>query len=267
LRIISVNADFSTVAASYDAHAAPQRRAAAELLAFTGTVAPRTIMEPGCGSGLYTRLLLAAFPQATLLGVDIAGAMVAAARRRITDPRVSFHQADAEDFARGSFDLITSNATLQWFTDLRASLARLMGLLNAGGLLSFSFFGPETYRELDQALQDVFGAEHRVTCRRFADAQALAACLQAVSPRWEMDTRMYTQTFPSIQDLLASIKHTGTRGRTGGPPLTWTPRSLARLEEAYLARCGAVCASYQVLLCKAWSPLGSQASRLSPAES
>lgn len=153
-------------------------------------------------------------------------------------------------FREGRYDLITANATVQWFTDLPASLTRLMGLLTAGGVLSFSFFGPETYCELDQALCDVCGEETRVSCRQFADEATLAACLAAACTRRQLETRTYTQTFPTVKSLLESIKYTGTRGCPCGPSLVWTPRRLARLEEAYRARCGEIRASYQVMLCK-----------------
>ncbi|MHB9131311.1 MAG: methyltransferase domain-containing protein [Armatimonadota bacterium] len=245
-------ADFSMAAACYETHAVPQCSAAHDLLAFTGAVAPRTILELGCGTGLYTRLLLAAFPQATLVGVDIAAAMVAMARQRIADARASFQVADAEGMTMGSYDLITSNATVQWFTDLPGTLTRLMGLLNEGGLLSFSFFGPETYRELDQALQDVCGEEVRVTSRRFADETVLAACLRAACTHWQMETRTYTQTFPTLKALLASIKYTGTRGRRNGSPVAWTSCRLAQIEQAYRDRTGEIRASYQVMFCTGW---------------
>jgi trans-aconitate methyltransferase len=80
---------FSAVAARYDAHARAQRRSARDLLAFTlgslpsrrsadppdaagqGTAVFR-ILEPGCGTGLYTRMLLDAFPGASVFGVDVS---------------------------------------------------------------------------------------------------------------------------------------------------------------------------------------------------
>lgn len=241
---------FSAMAASYDAYAAPQLRAAGDLLAFTSRPAARAILEPGCGTGLYTRLLLDAFPGATVLGLDIAAAMVATAQWKITDPRATFRMADAETFAEGRYDLITANATVQWFTDLPGSLRRLAGRLAPGGTLSFSYFGPETYRELDDALREVCGEEARVACRRFADAEAVADSLAAACPHWAVDARTYTQTFPTLKDLLTSIKFTGTRGRHQGPSIAWTPRRLARLEEVYRARVGEIRASYQVLLCR-----------------
>ena len=193
--------------------------------------------------------LLAAFPNATVLGLDIVPEMVDAARRTITDPRAAFRVADAERFVEGKYDLISANATFQWFTDLPGSLTSFAGMLTPGGTLSFSFFGPETYRELDRALRDVCGEGTGVTSSGFADEATLTECLRAACPRWQCETRTYTQTFPTIKALLESIKFTGTRGTRPVPPVAWTPGRLARLEQAYISRCGEIRASYQVTLC------------------
>ena len=242
--------NFSAIAARYDANAEPQHRAAEELLAFTGPLSPRSILEPGCGTGLYTCLLLAAFSRAEILGVDLSAAMLRVARRKIADPRAAFHVADAEDFHAGRYDLITSNATLQWFTDLPRGLANLAGLLAPGGTLSFSFFGPETYRELDHALREVFGDEVGVACRRFAPREELLHAMHAIFGTCEVEERRYTQTFPNLAVLLRAIRYTGTRGQPCGPEMRWTPGRLARVERAYRGQYGTIQAGYQVLFCK-----------------
>ena len=163
---------FSAGAAHYDAHAHVQRLSAVDLLAYTEAslaLSPRTndglvepapkrgrafkILEPGCGTGLYTRMLLDAFRGASVFGVDISEAMVRVAKRGIDDPRARFAVADAEEIATGIYDLVTSNAVFQWFLSLPRTLARMASLLPGGGLLTFSFFGPETYAELAGALR------------------------------------------------------------------------------------------------------------------
>lgn len=260
---------FSASAARYDAHAHAQRLSARDLLSWTVSSLPSSlrdgapagkaggralrILEPGCGTGLYTRMLLDAFPGASIVGVDISEAMTRVARRRIDAPGVRFAVADAEEVASGSYDLITSNATFQWFLSFPRTIARLSSLLDRGGMLTFSFFGPGTYAELDDALREAVsgGGEAgglRVAAAGFLGREGIADVLSSVFSRWEIAERRYHQDFPTLADLLRSIRYTGTRGGRSGRG--WSPGLLGRVEEAYRMKHGGIRATYQVLLCR-----------------
>ena len=278
---------FSAGAARYEANAHAQRLSAVDLLAYTraslerapdgGIVdtvgvpasgilepAPKRgpalkILEPGCGTGLYTRMLLDAFPGASVFGVDISEAMVRVAQRGIDDPRARFAVADAEEIATGRYDLVTSNAAFQWFLSLPRTLARMASLLPAGGLLTFTFFGPETYTELDAALRASASRREshegaRVAAAAFHSREEVSGALSAAFPRWDVAERRYHQEFPTLADLLRSIRYTGTGG--GGAREPWSPGKLARVEEAYRERDGGIRATYQVFLCRGVIPEG-----------
>jgi malonyl-CoA O-methyltransferase len=258
---------FSAGASRYEAHAHAQRLSAVDLLACTeASIGPSPgrerdfrILEPGCGTGLYTRMLLDAFPCASLLGVDVSEAMVRVAKRRIDDPRVRFAVADAEEIATGSYDLVTSNAVFQWFTSLPRTLARMASLLPGRGLLTFSFFGPETYAELDAALRasalpGVARGGSRVAAAAFHSREEISGALSAAFPRWDVAERRYHQEFPTLAELLRSIRYTGTGG--AGARESWSPGKLARVEEAYRERDGGIRATYQVFLCRGVIPEG-----------
>lgn len=271
---------FSAGAARYEAHAHAQRLSAVDLLEYTvASLGPPPgrchvmnrpvparergpafkILEPGCGTGLYTRMLLDAFRGASVFGVDISEAMVRVAKRGIDDPRARFAVADAEEIATGSFDLVTSNAVFQWFLSLPGTLARMASLLPGGGLLTFSFFGPETYAELDAALlastlrRGALDGD-RVAAAVFHSREEISDALAAAFPRWDVVERRYQQEFPTLADLLRSIRYTGTRG--GGARESWSPGKLARVEEAYRERDGGIRATYQVFLCRGVIPGG-----------
>jgi malonyl-CoA O-methyltransferase len=262
---------FSAGAARYEAHAHAQRLSAVDLLAYTGAslgLAPKRglafkILEPGCGTGLYTRMLLDAFPGASVLGVDISVAMVRVAKRGTGDPRARFAVADAEEITAGSYDLVTSNAAFQWFLSLPRTLARMASLLSGGGLLTFTFFGPETYAELDAALRAAADGHGRpgaaadgarVAAAAFHSREEISDALSAAFPRWDVAERRYHQEFPALADLLRSIRYTGTGG--GGARESWSPGKLARVEEAYRERDGGIKATYQVFLCRGVIPEG-----------
>ena len=204
-------------------------------------------------------MLLDAFRGASVFGVDISEAMVRVAKRGIGDPRARFAVADAEEIARGSYDLVTSNAVFQWFLSLPRTLARMASLLPGGGLLTFSFFGPETYAELDAALRGSAlprGARDgkRVAAAAFHSREEISDALSSGFPRWDVVERRYHQEFPTLADLLRSIRYTGTRG--GGARESWSPGKLARVEEAYREREGGIRTTYQVFLCRGVIPGG-----------
>ncbi|HSE14656.1 MAG TPA: hypothetical protein VLB08_03605, partial [Candidatus Deferrimicrobium sp.] len=88
----------------------------------------------------------------------------------------------------------------------------------------------------------------------FHSREEVSGALSAAFPRWDVDERRYHQEFPTLADLLRSIRYTGTGG--GGARESWSPGRLARVEEAYREREGGIRAMYQVFLCRGEAPEG-----------
>src|SRR5580693_8388621 len=111
--------------------AAPRARPAADLLARVPDINPGRVIDLGCGPGNSTALLAARWPDASLEGLDSSQAMLAEAR-------ASGVKAEwiEDDIARWRpvwcYDLIFSNATLQWLPDHAALLPRLMSFVAPG---------------------------------------------------------------------------------------------------------------------------------------
>jgi malonyl-CoA O-methyltransferase len=151
----AVASRFNRSARTYDAHCGVQRSMAARLVGRLQRVPdPRQILELGCGTGYLTGLLASAYPGARIRAVDFAGRMVEVARRRVASTQVEFQVADAETaaFAEGRYDLIVSNATIQWFDNPAGTLGVLAAALRPGGQMVHTTFGPATFRELRQVL-------------------------------------------------------------------------------------------------------------------
>ena len=152
-----VIARFDRAAKSYDAHASVQKRAARQLASFLPPPPEvRRILEIGCGTGFFTRYLIAAYPEAELFSTDISASMLAVCKESCHGRRPSRHFAvmdgEAPDI-EGPFDLIASNMTFQWFEDFEGSLTRLKRLLSARGRLLFSTLGPQSYLEWKKTLE------------------------------------------------------------------------------------------------------------------
>ena len=104
---------------------------------------PARVLDLGTGTGLGAFLVARRFPEAEVVGVDLAPRMVEEARRK-TPPelagRVSFQQADASrlPFPDAAFDLVTLANMIPFFDELARVTA-------PGGSVAFSFSaGPET---------------------------------------------------------------------------------------------------------------------------
>lgn len=94
---------------------------------------PRTIVDIGCGPGNSTAVLKRVFPDARLIGIDSSEGMIAKARNSYGD--IEFSVCRAEELT-GSYDLLFSNACLQWIPDHEALIPKLMARLNPGGALA-----------------------------------------------------------------------------------------------------------------------------------
>jgi trans-aconitate 2-methyltransferase len=106
-----------------------------DLLARLPKTEIETAADIGCGPGNSTQLLKAHYREATIIGMDSSADMIAAARTRLPD--IQFEIADIAIWQNnGPFDVILSNAALQWVPDHAALLPRLISKLRAGGSLA-----------------------------------------------------------------------------------------------------------------------------------
>lgn len=109
-----------------------------DLVARVGAVAPREVVDVGCGPGHLTEVLAARWPGARVHGMDSSAEMVAAARERGVDA----DRADAADWAPGpETDVVVTNAVLQWVPGHDRLLGRWVAGLPAGGWLAMQVPG------------------------------------------------------------------------------------------------------------------------------
>ncbi|MDI7266429.1 MAG: class I SAM-dependent methyltransferase [Myxococcota bacterium] len=95
-----------------------------------------TVLDVGCGTGNLTRAVLAKLsPTGRVIAVDIAPRMIEAARRKVTDPRVEWHVADASRpaLADASVDRAICYSVWPHFDDPAAAASELRRVLRIGG--------------------------------------------------------------------------------------------------------------------------------------
>lgn len=128
-------------------------QAARDLIARIPPLAPRKIIDLGCGPGNSAAILGLNFRGAELTGLDTSENMLAAARARL--PQARFIRQDLADWrADEPVDLIFANAALHFAPDHHLLLPRLMSFLSPGGVLAV---------QMPNVLQDAAHALMRMT--------------------------------------------------------------------------------------------------------
>jgi trans-aconitate 2-methyltransferase len=106
-----------------------------DLLALVQPVPSGQVVDLGCGTGELTRVLHERTGAAETLGIDSSPAMLAKA---VAGGGRRFELADIAAFSPArQFDLVFSNAALQWLPQHETLLPRVAGLVAPGGQLAF----------------------------------------------------------------------------------------------------------------------------------
>jgi len=96
---------------------------------------PQTIIDIGCGPGNSTQILYKRWPTADIMGIDSSQKMIEKAR--IDHPKQKWMVLDALSLdSNQKYDIVFSNATLQWIPYHDLLLPRLFSLLNNNGVLA-----------------------------------------------------------------------------------------------------------------------------------
>ncbi len=121
---------------TYLAFADQRTRPAADLLARVPAERPTRVIDLGCGPGNSTALLAARWPDARLEGLDSSAPMLDQARAGGVP--ASWILGDIAAWTPSApYDVIYSNATLQWLPDQAALFSRLMSFVKPGGVFAF----------------------------------------------------------------------------------------------------------------------------------
>jgi len=265
----SVRAAFTRAAPHYDAAAILQREIADRLLARLEymRIAPRCVLDLGCGTGYATGLLARRYPQARVLALDLAQAMTAVAQARgvarlpfglgrvLRSSRFITGDAEALPFADNSIDLVFSNLALQW-CDPDAVFRECRRVLKPGGLFLFTTFGPDTLKELRAAWHAVDADPH---VHAFIDMHDLGdALVRARFADPVMDVEPLTLTYADVSGVLRDLKAIGAHNAVAARRSTLTGKThFARFAEAYESfrrSDGQLPASYETVYGHAWAP-------------
>lgn len=116
------------------------------------------VLEIACGTGRVTNHLLHVLNQsARLTATDLNKDMLQVAQQKISDNRVQWMVADAQDlpFAEGKFDLAICQFGVMFFPDKQKAFENVYRVLKNGGQYIFNVWDDVSYNDATLLTQDV----------------------------------------------------------------------------------------------------------------
>lgn len=264
----AIRSSFDRAASSYDHYAVLQREIESRLLERLEfqRLEPAVVLDLGCGTGSASRTLAMQLPQARIIALDWAPAMLAKVHpgsNMKSNPIGSLSRVCADmhslPLAARSTELIFSNLALQWSYDLPAIFREFRRIMKADAMLVFTCFGPDTLHELKQAWRAVDDYPH---VNDYPDMHDIGDELLAAGFREPvMDSERLTLEYPDVVSLMRELKgigaHNVARQRLNG--LTGKSR-LNSMLKAYepFRRNDRYPASYEIIYGTAFAPRDGQ---------
>ena len=137
---------------TYEQNAIAQKESAHRLISLINRKNFNKVLEIGSYSGLLTRLAIDNINCQSYLALDIVEESEFAIKK--INPKIDFLNCDVEEFnTSDKFDLILSNASLQWCNSLSDTVKKLKSYLNEDGIMALSIFQEGNLDEI----KDAFG--------------------------------------------------------------------------------------------------------------
>lgn len=220
-------------------------------------IKPRLVLDLGCGPGTFSQRLKKHYPQAQVVGLDLAYAMLKQAKSNqgwLNKWGLVNADMTALPFSPGLFDLVFANQVIHWSNPLSAVMSEINRVMSPGGCLMFSTLGPDTFLELRQAF---LTADEHAHVNDFPDMHDVGDCLLAeyfLDP--VVDMEMLTAHYPSLSKLLRALKSQGVRNINPGRNSGLTGKtSWKRFEQAmstFATYDGKFPLTYEVVYGHAW---------------
>ena len=231
-----IASSYSAAAVTYDALASLQKDVGHQLLHGLETDAARlAVADLGCGTGWLTQTLRCRYPNAYLLGADLAKGMIQYARTHHTDLANDWWVADMESLplADQSFDLLYSNLAMQWLKDPLPWFLEAFRVLKPGGRLLCSTLLPGTLYELARAWDVADQKSPKVTIHShvnsFVPKDGLLLAFQHAGFTGRLHHYQDIRYHDSVRRMMTELKGIGAHNVTSGRSHTMTSKGSIRL--------------------------------------
>ncbi|GAC1335221.1 MAG: methyltransferase domain-containing protein [Collimonas sp.] len=200
---------------------------------------PQRVLDAGCGAGPDIYTLQQRFSEAAIIGLDASAAMLSMAKEQRQTAQLSVNRLLKKwlpftgksdelasalvcgDFAQlplapAAVDLVWSNLALHWHPQPDRVFAEWRRILRVDGLLMFSCFGPDTFKELRNAFAAIDNGAHVLPFVDMHDFGDMLVNAGFSTPVMDMET--ITVTYDTVEKLFADVRAWGgnplaTRGR------------------------------------------------------
>lgn len=195
------------------------------------------VVDLGCGTGELTAKLAAMLSDSDVTGIDSSAEMLAQATQ-YAQPGLRFEQRAIQD-SDGAWDLIFSNAALQWVDDHATLIPRLFAQVRPGGQLAVQV--PSNFRNPSHRLITEIAAEEpfRVALNgwsRHSPVLAIDAYAELLYQGGGTDIVAFEKVYPHILADADAVAE-WTKGTTLLPYFERLPVRLhAAFEERYRER-------------------------------
>jgi malonyl-CoA O-methyltransferase len=260
----TIRTHFGKAASSYAAAAVLQHEVEDRLLERLTLckTKPERVLDAGCGPGRGLQQLHQAFPDALLMGLDLALPMLEQAKPKsswwkpFAKPAFARLNGDVSQLpiAASTLDLLYSNLCMQWCTDLPALFAEWRRVMRPDALLLATSFGPDTLKELRAAWASVDQGPHVnvfFDMHDIGDQMLAAGFIDPV-----LETERFTLTYADVPALLHELKAIGaTNAMQARKPGIGGRAALSEMIKAYPRQAdGRIAATYEVIYLQAFAP-------------
>jgi trans-aconitate 2-methyltransferase len=246
---------------TYMKFGAERTRPAAELLARVPVETPKRVIDLGCGPGNSTALLVERWPSADVTGFDSSPEMLKDAQA--SGVKAHWVPGDVATWSpERAFDVVYSNATLQWIADHPKLLPRLMRAVAEGGVFAFQVprnFGAPSHQILYALAKEAPWADALANIGERAGAlepDEYFAILEPLSRHIDIWETTYLQVMDGQDAVYNWISGTGLRpfanALTGEMREAFLTEYKRRLNAAYpMRKSGKTLFPFQRLFCVA----------------
>lgn len=212
---------FSRKLKTYDENARIQKQMAEKLISLLSEkTVYENILEIGCGTGLLTKIVSGKLDYNRYVANDIVSGC--SEFIALIDSKIEFIGGDIEKLISNSeskFDLIISNAAIQWIENFEDFVKKLVSMLSPKGILLFSTFGKENFREIMFVLGKTL---------KYHSLKEIEETFKDYNITAEEDIRI--MSFKTPKDVLKHIQNTGVNAISAE---TWNKKNLSDFESGY----------------------------------